>query len=100
MFGFVFFEKCPLSGCIGPHDHVAEIYSISANAVFCVFAGMVFNSLAEMATFSVTYIYDGLVFVAELVYACLSGDAPYSFRVAKSVPSIYYRHNILTLYDG
>ena len=100
MFGFVFLEKCSLSGCIGPHDHVAEIYSVSANAIICVFASMVLNSLAEIATFGVTYIYDGPVFVAELIYARLSGDAPYSFRVAKSVPSIYYRHNTLTLYAG
>lgn len=96
MFGFVFLEKRSLSGCIGPHDHVAEIYSISANAVFCVLASMVLNSLAEIATFGVTYIYDGLIFVAELIRARLSGDAPYSFRVAESVPSIYYRHNTLT----
>lgn len=100
MFGFVFLEKCSLSGCIGPHDHVAEIYSVSANAIICVFASMVLNSLAEIATFGVTYIYDGPVFVAELIYARLSGDAPYKFRVAKSVPSIYYRHNTLTLYAG
>jgi len=99
MFGFVFLEKCSLSGCIGPHDHVAEIYGISTNAVFRVFASMVLNSLAEIATFGVTYIYDGLVFVAELIYTRLSGDASYSFRVAESVPSIYW-HNTLTLYDG
>ena len=54
MFGFVFLEKRSLSGCIGPHDHVAEIYSVSANAVICVLASMVFNSLAEIATFGVT----------------------------------------------
>jgi len=61
---------------------------------------MVLNSSAEIATFGVTYVYDGLVSVAELIHARLSGDAPYSFKVAKSVPSIYYRHNTLTLYDG
>jgi len=100
MFGFVFLEKCSLSGCIGPHDHVAEIYSVSTNAVIRVFASMILNSLTEIAAFGVTYIDDGPVFVAELIYARLSEDAPYSFRVGKSVPSIYYRHNTLILYDG
>ncbi len=100
MFSFVFPEKCSLSGRIGSHNHVAEIYSISANAVICVFASMVLNSSAEIATLGVTYIYDGPIFVGKLIYACLSVDVPYSFRVGKSVPSIYYRHNTLILYDG
>ena len=100
MFGFVFPEKCSLSSRIGSHNHVAETYSISANAVICVFASMILNSSAEITTLGVTYIYDGPVFVGELIYARLSGDAPYSFRVAKSVPSIYYRHNTSILYDG
>ncbi len=69
MFSFVFPEKCSLSGRIGSHNHVAEIYSISANAVICVFASMVLNSSAEIATLGVTYIYDRPVFVAELIYA-------------------------------
>ena len=93
MLSFVFPEKYSLSGRIGSHNHVAEIYSISANAVICVFASMILNSSAEIATLCVTYVYDGPVFVGELIYARLSRHAPYSFRVAKSVPSIYYRHN-------
>ena len=97
MFGFVFAEKCSLSSCISSHNHVAEIYSISANAVICVFASMVLNSSAEIATLGVSYIYDGAVFVGELIYTSLLEDAPYSFRVAKSVPSICYRHNMLIL---
>ena len=97
MFGFVFLKKCSLSGCIGSQNHVAEIYSIPANAVFCIFASMVLNSSTKIATFGVTYVYDSLVFVTELIHARLLGDAPYSFRVAKSVPRIYYRHNTLIL---
>jgi len=100
MFSFIFPEKCSLSSRIGSHNHVAEIYSISANAVICVFASVVLYSSVEIATLGVTYVYDGPVFVAELIYARLSEDAPYSFRVGKSVPSIYYRHNTLILYDG
>ncbi len=100
MFSFVFPEKCSLPGRIGPHDHAAKIYSISANAVICVFASVVLYSSVEIATLSVTYIYNGPVFVGELIRTSLSGDALYSFRVAKSVPSIYYRHNTLILYDG
>ena len=93
MFSFVFPEKCPLSGCIGSHNHVAEIYSISANAVICVFASVVLYSSMEIATLGVTYVNDGLVFVGELICTRLSGDVLYSFRVVKSVPSVYYRHN-------
>ena len=100
MFSFVLPEKCSLSGCIGSRNHVTEIYSISMNAVICVFASMVLNSSVEIATLGVTYIYDGPVFIGELIYTRLSGDAPYSFRVTKSVPSICYRHNTLILYDG
>ena len=95
MFSFVFPEKCSLSGRIGSHNHVAEIYSISANAVICVFAGVVLYSSVEIATLGVTYVYDSPVFVGELICTRLSGDTPYSFRIAKSVPSIYYRHNTL-----
>ena len=95
MFSFIFPEKCSLSGRIGSHNHVAEIYSISANAVICVFASVVLYSSVEIATLGVTYVYDGPVFVGELICPRLSGDALYSFRVAKSVPNIYYRHNIL-----
>jgi len=69
MFSFVFPEKCSLSGRIGSHNHVAEIYSISANAVICVFASMVLNSSAEIATLGVTCIYDRPVSVAKLIYA-------------------------------
>ena len=69
MFSFVFPEKCSLSGRVGSHNHVAEIYSISANAVICVFASMVLNSSAEIATLGMTCIYDRPVFVAELIYA-------------------------------
>ena len=95
MFSFIFPEKCSLSGRIGSHNHVAEIYSISANAVICVFASVVLYSSVEIATLGVTYVYDGPVFVGELICTRLSGDALYSFRVAKSVPNIYYRHNTL-----
>jgi len=95
MFSFVFPEKCSLSGRIGSHNHVAEIYSISANTIICVFASVVLYSSLEIATLGVTYVYDGPVFVSQLICARLSRDAPYSFRVAKSVPSIYYRHNTL-----
>ena len=95
MFSFVFPEKCSLSGRIGSHNHVAEIYSISANAVICVFASVVLYSSVKIATLGVTYVYDGPVFIGELICTRLSGDALYSFRVAKSVPSIYYRHNTL-----
>ena len=95
MFSFVFPEKCSLSGRIGSHNHVAEIYSISANAVICVFASVVLYSSVEIATLGVTYVYDGPVFAGELICTSLSGDALYSFRVAKSVPNIYYRHNTL-----
>jgi len=93
MFSFIFPEKCSLSGRIGSHNHVAEIYSISANAVICVFASVVLYSSVEIATLGVTYVYDGPVFVGELICTRLSGDALYSFRVAKSAPNIYYRHN-------
>ena len=69
MFSFVFPEKCSLSGRIGSHNHVAEIYSISANAVICVFASMVLNSSAEITTLGMTCIYDRPVFVGKLIYA-------------------------------
>ncbi len=95
MFSFVFSEKCSLSGRIGSHNHVAEIYSISANTVICVFASVVLYSSLEIATLGVTYVYDSPVFVGELICTSLSGDALYSVRVAKSVPNIYYRHNTL-----
>ncbi len=95
MFSFVFPEKCSLSSRIGSHNHVAEIYSISANAVICVFASMVLYSSVEIATLGVTYVYDGPVFAGEFICTSLSGDALYSFRVAKSVPNICYRHNTL-----
>ncbi len=100
MFSFVFPEKCSFSGRIGSHNTVVEIYSISTNAVICVFTSVVLYSSVEIATLGVTYIYDGPVFIGELIYTRLSGDAPYSFRVTKSVPSICYRHNTLILYDG
>ena len=64
MFGFVFPEKCSLSGRIGSHNHVAEIYSISANTVICVFASVVLYSSLEIATLGVTYVYDRPVFVS------------------------------------
>ena len=99
MFSFVFPEKCPLSGCIGSHNHVAEIYSISANAVICVFASVVLYSSVEIATLGVTYVNDGLVFVSELICARLLRDVLCSFRVVKSVPSVYYRHNIFCTYS-
>jgi len=95
MFSFVFPEKCSFSGRIGSHNTVVEIYSISTNAVICVFASVVLYSSVEIATFGVTYVYDGPVFIGELICARLSGDVPYSFRVSKSVPCIYYRHNTL-----
>ena len=95
MFSFIFPEKYSLSSRIGSHNHVAEIYSISANAVFCVFASVVLYSPVEIATLGVTYVYDSPVFVGELICTRLSGNALYSFRVAKSVPNIYYRHNTL-----
>jgi len=95
MFSFIFPEKCSLSSRIGSHNHVAEICSISANTVICVFASVVLYSSVEIATLGVTYVYDGPVFVGELICTRLSGDALYSFRVAKSVPNIYYRHNAL-----
>ncbi len=95
MFSFVFPEKCSLSGRVGSHNHVAEIYSISSNAVICVFSSVILYSSAEIATLGVTYVYDGPVFVGELICTRLSGDELYSFRVAKSAPNIYYRHNTL-----
>ncbi len=95
MFSFVFPEKCSFSGRIGSHNTVVEIYSISTNAVICVFASVVLYSSVEIATFGVTYVYNGPVFIGELICARLSGDVPYSFRVSKSVPCIYYRHNTL-----
>ena len=95
MFSFIFPEKCSLSSRIGSHNHVAEIYSISANAVICVFAGVVLYSSVEIATLGVTYVYDSPVFVGELICPRLSGNTLYSFRVAKSVPNICYRHNAL-----
>jgi len=64
MFSFVFPEKCSLSGRIGSHNHVAEIYSISANTVICIFASMVLYSSLEIATLGMTYIYDGLVIIS------------------------------------
>jgi len=64
MFGFVFPEKCSLSGRIGSHNHVAEIYSISANTVICVFASVVLYSSLEITTLGVTYVYDGPVNVS------------------------------------
>ncbi len=75
MFSLVFPEKCSLSSRIGSHNHVAEIYSISANAVICVFASVVLYSSVEIATLGVTYIYDGPVFVGKLICSRLSGDA-------------------------
>ncbi len=95
MFSFIFPEKCSLSGRIGSHNHVAEIYSISTNAVICVFASVVLYSSVEIATLGVTYVYDGPIFVGELICTRLSGDAFCSSRVAKSMPNIYYRHNTL-----
>ncbi len=95
MFSFVFPEKCSLSGRIGSHNHVAEIYSVSANAVLCVFASVVLYSSVEIATLGVTYVYDGPVFVGELICARLLGYTFNSFMVAKSLPNIYYRHNTL-----
>jgi len=99
MFSFVFPEKCPLSGCVSSHNHVAEICSISANAVICVFASVVRYSPVEIATLGMTYVNDGLVFVGELICTRLSGDVLYSFRVVKSVPSICYRHNTFCTYS-
>jgi len=99
MFSFVFPEKCSLPGRIGSHNHVAEIYSISANAIICVFAGVVLYSSVEIATLGVTYVYDGPVFVGELICTRLSGDALYSFRVAKSVPGVCYRHITFCTYS-
>jgi len=99
MFSFVFPEKCPLSGCVGSHNHVAEIYSISANVVICVFASVVLYSSVEIATLGVTYVNDGLVFVGELICTRLSGDVLCSFRVVKAVPSVYYRHNTFCTYS-
>ena len=95
MFSLVFPKKCSFSGRIGSHNHVTKIYSISANAVICVFTSVVLYSSVEIATLGVTYVYDGPVFAGELICTSLSGDALYSFRVAKSLPNIYYRHNTL-----
>jgi len=95
MFSFIFPEKCSLSGRIGSHNHIAEIYSVSANAVLCVFASVVLYSSVEITTLSVTYVYDSPVFVGEFICTRLSGDALYSFKVTKSMPNIYYRHNTL-----
>ncbi len=95
MGSFIFPEKCSFSGRIGSHNHIAEIYSVSANAVLCVFASVVLYSSVEITTLGMTYVYDGPVFVSELICTRLWGDALYSFRVAKSVPNIYYRHNTL-----
>ena len=64
MFSFVFPEKCSLSSRIGSHNHVAEIYSISANTVICVFASVVLYSSLEIAALGVTYVYDDPVFVS------------------------------------
>jgi len=64
MFGFVFPEKCSLSSRIGSHNHVAEIYSISANTIICVFANVVLYSSLEIATLGMTCVYDGTVFVS------------------------------------
>ncbi len=83
MFSFVFPEKCPLSSCIGSHNHIAEIYSISANAVIYVFASVVLYSSVEIAALGVTYVYNGPVFVGKLIYTRLSGDVLCSFRVIK-----------------
>ncbi len=79
MFSFVFPEKCSLSGRIGSHNHVAEIYSISANAVICVFSSVILYSSAEIASFSVTYVNDGFVFVRELIGTRLLGDVLCNF---------------------
>ena len=95
MFSFIFPKKCSLSGRIGSHNHIAEIYSVSANAILCVFASVVLYSSVEIATFGVTYVYDGPVFVGQLICTRLSGNTLYSFRVAKSLPNICYRHNTL-----
>jgi len=95
MFSLVFSEKRSLSSRIGSHNRVAEIYSVYANAFLCVFASVVLYSSVEIATLGVTYVYDRLVFVSELICARLSRYSLYSFRVAKSLPNIYYRHNTL-----
>ena len=95
MFSFIFPEKCSLYGRIGSHNHVAEIYSISANAILCVFTSVILYSSMEITAFGVTYAYDSPVFVSELICTRLSRDALYGFRIAKSLPNIYYRHNTL-----
>jgi len=73
MFSFVFPEKCSLSGRIGSHNHEAEIYSVSANAVICVFPSVVLYSSVEITALSVPYVYDGPVFVSELICTSLLG---------------------------
>jgi hypothetical protein len=63
VFSFVFQEKCSLSGRIGSHNHVAEIYSMSANTLICVFASVVLYSSLEITTLRVAYVYDSSVFI-------------------------------------
>ena len=65
MFSFVFPEKRSLSRRIGSHNHIAEIYRVSADAVLCVFASVVLYSSVEIATLGMTYIYDSPVFVGD-----------------------------------
>ncbi len=95
MFSFVFLEKRSFSGRIRSHNHAAEIYSISLNAVIYVFVSVVFYSSLEIATLSATYVDDRPVFIGEFIYTRPSRNAFYSLTVAKSVPSVYYRHHTL-----
>ena len=99
MFSFVFPEKRSLSRRIGSHNHIAEIYRVSADAVLCVFASVVLYSSVEIATLGVTYVNDGLVFIGEFIYTRLSGDVLCSFNIVESVPSAYYSHNTFCTYS-
>ena len=65
------------------------------NAVIHVFVSVVPYSSLEIATLSVTYVDDGLEFIGEFIYTRPLRDASYSLTVAKSVPSVYYRHHTL-----
>jgi len=67
MFGLVFPEQCPLSGCICSHNRIAKIYSITANTVICVFASMVLYSSIEIASLGMAYVNNSLVFVSKLI---------------------------------
>lgn len=90
--GFVLHKKLSLAGGKSPHNHVAEIYSVCADAFLGIFPGMVFNSPLEVAAFGMSDIDDRPVFVAELIYTRLSGYLMHGLGIAETFPGICYRH--------